>query len=150
MLLRNLNARIGVCNGTRLTINAISELLITATIITGTHAGTVIDIPRIIMSPSDTMHAVKFTRRQFPVQLAFAFTIDKAQGQTLKKAGDYLPQAVFTHGQLYVAISRAGHPKNLCVYIVNTDNPAHCSNQHEGAYTSNIVYREVFGTQSHA
>ncbi len=91
-----------------------------------------------------------FTRRQFPVQLAFAFTINKAQGQTLKKAGVYLPRPVFTHGQLYVAISRTGHPKNLCVYIVNTNNPAHCNDKQEGAYTSNIVYKEVFGTQSHA
>ncbi len=149
MLLRNLNARMGACNGTRLIINQLSDLLITATIITGTHAGTVIDIPRITMSPSDKIHGVPFTRRQFPVRLAFAFTINKAQGQTLKKAGVYLPRPVFTHGQLYVAISRAGHPKNLCVYIVNTDNPAHCSDNQTGSYTSNIVYKEVFRTGSH-
>jgi len=150
MLLRNLNARIGACNGTRLIINELSDLLITATIITGTHAGTMIDIPRIAMSPSDKGHDIQFTRRQFPVRLAFAFTINKAQGQTLKKAGVYLPRPVFTHGQLYVAISRVGHPKNLCVYIVNTGNPAHCNDKEQGAYTSNIVYKEVFGTQSRA
>ncbi len=149
MLLRNLNARMGACNGTRLIINELSDLIITATIITGTHAGTMIDIPRIKMSPSDQIHGVPFTRRQFPVRLAFAFTINKAQGQTLKKAGVYLPRPVFTHGQLYVAISRAGHPKNLCVYIVNSDNPAHCSDKETGAYTSNIVYKEVFRTGSH-
>jgi ATP-dependent DNA helicase PIF1 len=49
-------------------------------------------------------------RRQFPVRLAFAMTINKAQGQTLKMVGIFLPKPVFTHGQLYVAMSRIRCP----------------------------------------
>ena len=41
-------------------------------------------------------------RRQFPVKLAFAFTINKAQGQSFEWNGIYLPDHVFSHGQLYV------------------------------------------------
>src|SRR5690349_16157904 len=44
--------------------------------------------------------SVMFERRQFPVKPAFAMTINKAQGQTLQLVGVYLPDTVFTHGQL--------------------------------------------------
>jgi ATP-dependent DNA helicase PIF1 len=37
-------------------------------------------------------------RRQFPVRPTFAMTINKAQGQTLKMVGIFLPKPVFTHG----------------------------------------------------
>lgn len=49
--------------------------------------------------------SVMFERRQFPVKPAFAMTINKAQGQTLQLVGVYLPDTVFTHGQLYVALT---------------------------------------------
>jgi ATP-dependent DNA helicase PIF1 len=37
-------------------------------------------------------------RRQFPVRPTFGMTINKAQGQTLKMVGIFLPKPVFTHG----------------------------------------------------
>jgi ATP-dependent exoDNAse (exonuclease V) alpha subunit len=32
-------------------------------------------------------------------------TINKAQGQTMKTIGIYMPEPIFTHGQLYVTLS---------------------------------------------
>ena len=59
-------------------------------------------------------------------------TTNKAQGQTLDFVGVYLPEDVFTHGQLYVAFSRVRNSMCLAVLLDNMD-----------AYTKNIVYHEV-------
>ena len=41
-------------------------------------------------------------RRQFPIVLAFAITINKSQGQSLEKVGIYFERPLFSHGQLFV------------------------------------------------
>ena len=45
--------------------------------------------------------------KQFPIKLAYAFTIHKAQGQTYDKVIIDLNSHIFAPGQLYVALSRA-------------------------------------------
>lgn len=49
---------------------------------------------------------------QYPLQLAWAVTVHKAQGQTFEEA--YIdPSGTFTHGQVYVALSRVKEPDRL-------------------------------------
>ena len=111
--LRNLDAP-RLCNGTRLCVKQLMPHVIEATILTGCARGEDVFIPRIPMIPTDM--PFEFKRLQFPVRLAFAMSINKAQGQSLKVAGINLESPCFSHGQLYVACSRVGSGRSLYVF----------------------------------
>jgi ATP-dependent DNA helicase PIF1 len=111
MLLRNLDLPPELCNGTRLCLKNLYSHLIEATILTGCAKGRDVFIPQIPFIPTDL--PLDFRRIQFPVRLAFAMSINKAQGHSLKIAGIHLQNPCFSHGQPYVACSRVGHPTNL-------------------------------------
>ena len=71
----------------------------------GDCAGQTFLILRITISPSDLDLPFVLERRQFPVHLGFCMSINKAQGQSVTVVGLNLQIPVFTHGQLYVALS---------------------------------------------
>jgi ATP-dependent DNA helicase PIF1 len=137
MLLRNLSQSTGMCNGTRLIIVELADRVLKAVIITGSHVGDVVYIPRIELSAKKTKWPFILLRRQFPIRVSYAMTINKSQGQTLDSVGLYLKTPVFSHGQLYVAVSRVTSRKSLKILIVNEDSTC-------GSQTKNVVYSEVF------
>ncbi|KAL8471719.1 hypothetical protein ACS0TY_029095 [Phlomoides rotata] len=92
------------------------------------------------LTNSDETTSVRFKRRQFPILLCFAMTINKSQGQSLFTVGLYLPRPVFTHGQLYVAISRVKSKKGLKVLCLDDDEKP-CN------HTTNVVYKEIVKEQ---
>ncbi|PUZ75900.1 hypothetical protein GQ55_1G247000 [Panicum hallii var. hallii] len=137
ILLRNLNQSIGLCNGTRLIVTNLGDNIIEAIIITGSNIREKVYIPRINLTTRGCKWPFILNRRQFPIKMCYAMTINKSQGQTLTNVGIYLKKPVFAHGQLYVAISRVTSKSGLKILIENEDGT--CGNQ-----TRNIVYREIF------
>ncbi|KAI3741126.1 hypothetical protein L1987_58793 [Smallanthus sonchifolius] len=138
MLLRNIDQKSGLCNGTRLQVISLGNRVIEAEIISGSNIGSRTFIPRLSLTPSDKRIPFKFQRRQFPLAVCFVMTINKSQGQSLSKVGLFLRQPVFTHGQLYVALSRVTSRRGLKLLILDKDGQI-------TSRTSNVVYKEVFG-----
>ncbi|XP_022030895.2 uncharacterized protein LOC110931830 [Helianthus annuus] len=138
MLLRNVNPSQGLCNGTCLIITDLGKFVIKARILTGSNHGDTALIPRITLSSTKSKWPFIMKRRQFPVKPCYAMTINKSQGQSLKVVGLYLPRPVFSHGQLYVALSRVTSPEGLKIVIVE-DGDGGMKN-----HTRNIVYKETF------
>ncbi|KAG4946474.1 hypothetical protein JHK87_042481 [Glycine soja] len=124
MLLRNIDQSEGLCNGTRLIVTKLANHVIQAKIIDGNKNGNLIYIPRMCM-------------RQFPIMLSYAMTINKSQGQSLECVGLYLLILVFSHGQLYVAISRVKSKQGLKILIHDKEGrPLNT--------TTNVVFKKVF------
>jgi hypothetical protein len=135
ILLRNLSPARGLCNGTRMILIRMSDRVLECKLVGGDHNGDMVLIPRISLTPSNTTDfSFKFCRRQFPTRLAFALTVNKAQGQSVKFVGLDLRVPVFSHGQLYVAFSRATSGQRIRVLLPDSSLASE---------TTNVVYPEV-------
>jgi len=61
---------------------------------------------RSSLPPSDKDLPFILERTQFPVRLCFAMTVNISQGQSLDQVVLHLRSCAFSHGQLYVALTR--------------------------------------------
>ncbi|KAF0711235.1 ATP-dependent DNA helicase PIF1-like [Aphis craccivora] len=135
MLLRNLDSKRQLCNGTRLVVTELRRHNFKARMLSGNAQDDII-IPAIPLTSSGEDDLPIIMRRvQFPVRLSFAMTINKSQGKTSDRVGLLLPTPVFTHGQLYVAFSRVRDSQSIRIGMYGDDR---------GRFvTKNIVCREV-------
>jgi ATP-dependent exoDNAse (exonuclease V) alpha subunit len=136
MILRNIDPSQGMCNGTRAILTRCSDRVLEVCLLGGTHNGKTAFIPRITCTAGegDTGIPFELKRCQFPVHLAFAMTVNKSQGQSVKIVGLDLRTPVFTHGQLYVAMSRVTSSQRITAIFPEDQDDTH---------TTNIVYPEV-------
>ncbi|XP_074378693.1 uncharacterized protein LOC141720244 [Apium graveolens] len=137
MLMRNLNQIMGLCNGTRMIVKSCGKNSIECEILCGSLVGTKHLIPRIEMIPSDTNWPFEFKRVQFLIQICYAMMINKSQGQSLDTVGLYLPKAAFSHGHIYVSLSKVTRPEGLHILIDSCDGIS-------TDITNNVVFEEVF------
>ena len=90
------------------------------------------------MINSDSTLPFSIRRRQFPLRPAFVMTANKSQGQTLTRVGIYLGRDFFSHGQLYVALSRCGNAAEIKV-LTRVGN----KEGYKGKVMRNCVFKEV-------
>ncbi|KAE8742020.1 hypothetical protein FOCC_FOCC012436 [Frankliniella occidentalis] len=135
LITRNLNIDQGLVNGTKVIVEAISPRLVR---VRKPNTTETFGIPRITFKfPIIAGSPMTMTRKQFPLQLAYAMTFHKSQGQTIKLVGVDLRTDCFTHGQLYVGLSRVRSPNDITVLVQE-------ERVHDGiAYTKNVIYQDL-------
>jgi hypothetical protein len=121
-LLRNFSLDLGLVKNVRVVVIDVGTRIVTVRLLRGMSGvtGTYVDsedilIPRISFTATlPSGHTL--LRRQFPLAPAYSTTFNSCQGLTLDMVGVDLRRPVFSHGQLYTALSRIrnrGHARTL-------------------------------------
>ena len=135
-LLRNFSINLGLVKNVRVAVVGTGSKLITIRILQSaqtprTNSGDIL-LPRITFKEKlPSGHTL--CRRQFPLAPAYASTFHSCQGLTLDRIGVDLTQDVFTHGQLYTALSRIRHRSDVIVRLPTLE----CST------TTNVTYKKL-------
>ena len=137
LLTRNLDMAEGHVNGSRYIIERCSEHSIVGIKVSGSDRKIFVFF-RMKDTIDEEDNPISFERFQFPLRPSFAITANKAQGQTLDCVGVSLLRSFFTHGQLYVALSRVKSRENVkCLLPASSDSDR---------FVDNVVYREVLNS----
>ncbi len=90
-------------------------------------------IPRTKLSSSEGELPYIVTRKQLPIRLCFAMTVNKSQGQSFDEVAIDLCQPAFVHGQFYVGSSRVRTMRGYSVL----------QNPESDGTTENVIYEEL-------
>jgi len=125
-VIRNYSHKEQLMNGTKVSVLALPSSGCRGVLIRHLGTGQTHLLPRILFeikynSKRRNVTQFKIMRRQYPLRLCYAMTVNKAMGQTLSKVALDLRLPVFSHGQLYVALGRVCRREDALV-VVNEDS----------------------------
>ncbi|XP_029654046.1 uncharacterized protein LOC115227314, partial [Octopus sinensis] len=114
---------------------------IEAEVASGPYAGSTLLIQRIphVSQEMEFLFTCTFTRKLFPVKPTFTLTCNMALGQTFEQIGIYLPTQFFSHGQLFVALSKVRKKANVKTLAERNGN---------SMITDNCIYKEDTGMEA--
>ena len=118
MITRNLDVAGGVVNGTVGILHRVHNKVLMVKTLDGSNT---IPVPKVKQKMHLKKNGIYVYRVQFPVILAWACTVHKAQGMTLDKCFVYMDNTFFASGQAYVALSRVSEFKNLHLLSFSND-----------------------------
>ena len=134
MVTRNISVQDRLMNNTKVIVREISRHLVTVETLMERRQFV---LPRIIFRFTLPRSGLVIERRQFPLRLCYAITVNKSQGQTLDRVCLDLREHPFAHEQLYVGASRVRDHSNILILTQN-------DHLHHGcALTKNIVYQDL-------
>ncbi|KAH9858385.1 hypothetical protein C2E23DRAFT_717968 [Lenzites betulinus] len=126
----------GLVKSTRVVVVHVGKRIVTVRILRGVGGVSAVDAEDVLVSRIPFTTALEsghtLVRRQFPLAPAYATTFNSCQGLTLDVVGVDLVRPVFSHGQLYTALSRIRHRSHAKVRV----RPGQ-------AMTRNVTYHEI-------
>lgn len=135
-LMRNFSVDTGLVKNTRVIATNIGTRLVTIRILRGIGGGCFIDGEDILLPCINFSHALHsghtLLHRQFPLSPAYATTFNSCQGLTLDQVGVDLTTPVFSHGQLYTALSRIRHCNHARILLPTQSHS-----------TTNVTYHDL-------
>ena len=135
-ILRNFSVDRGLVKNTRVVVAGIGRKLIAIQILKSIGGVSFSDhedifLPRITFKETlPSGHTL--LHKQFPLAPAYASTFHSCQGLTLDSVGIDLTRPVFTHGQLYTALSRVRCRNNMMVLLPDGQGT-----------TTNVTYHDI-------
>ena len=138
MIMRNMDVRRRLVNSTKCVVESIERNVVAVRLVGSPPTGDPILVPRICFKQRLNRYdqrSPEVTRMQFPLQLCYAITLNKSQGQTLKRVGIDLRDDSFSHGHTYVGFGRVRNRGSIMILVRD-----HRVNDANEAFVVNVVY----------
>jgi ATP-dependent DNA helicase PIF1 len=140
ILLRNFDREVGLTSNCRVRILQISHHVVRVQTLDDAYPITA-SLPRLTFK-AQLPYGRSFTisRRQFPLKLCYSITVNRSQGCTLSKVVVDTSVEMFSHGALFVALSRIRMARNLAIFCLMSALASI-----PGVTVQNVVYKELLG-----
>jgi hypothetical protein len=143
MCMQNLDVSEGICNGTTLVVERLDPEVVWCRL--ETRYGERVH-PFAPTAFEYDNNGFKFTRVQLPLRVAFAATINRAQGGTYDVVAYHAMREIWAHGMLFTVVTRVTSPEGL---IILCDRHRCVTHLHDPellqATTRNVVHPRAGG-----